>query len=97
MNISRCLLNLVLPTGLMLGMASVATGQTAGHPIRQSDDQLLRDAAAQAELRLHQTFSNLQFDEFGPAPVKGPIYQASARAADLLRPGKRAYPLCDDL
>lgn len=78
MNISRCLLHLALPSGLMLGTASVATAQTASAPIQQSDDQLLRDAAAQAELRLHQTFSNLQFDEFGPAPVKGPIYQASA-------------------
>nr|WP_084455776.1 DsbC family protein [Novosphingobium rosa] len=59
-------------------MTSVATAQTAPPSIQQSDDRLLRDAAAQAELRLHQTFSNLQFDEFGPAPVRGPIYQASA-------------------
>jgi thiol:disulfide interchange protein DsbC len=32
----------------------------------------------QAEQQLHQTFTNLQFEDFGPAPVKGPIYQATA-------------------
>ena len=38
----------------------------------------LAKAAADAEQQLHQTFTNLQFEDFGPAPVKGPIYQASA-------------------
>lgn len=32
--------------------------------------------AAQAQLR--QTFTNLQFEGFGPSPIKGPIYQALA-------------------
>ncbi|CAM8670922.1 DsbC family protein [Sphingobium sp. H39-3-25] len=35
-------------------------------------------AAREAENELRQTFTNLQFEDFGPAPVKGPIYQASA-------------------
>lgn len=38
----------------------------------------LAKAAADAEQQLHQTFTNLQFEDFGPAPVKGPLYQASA-------------------
>lgn len=39
---------------------------------------LLGDAQAEAERQLHQTFTNLRFEDFGPAPVKGPIYEASA-------------------
>ncbi|MFT4052952.1 MAG: DsbC family protein [Novosphingobium sp.] len=39
---------------------------------------LLADAQASAEQQLHQTFTNLRFEDFGPAPVEGPIYQASA-------------------
>lgn len=38
----------------------------------------LSDTAKEAEQELRQTFTNLQFEDFGPAPVKGPIYQASA-------------------
>ena len=38
----------------------------------------LAKAASDAEQQLHQTFTNLQFEDFGPAPVKGPLYQASA-------------------
>lgn len=35
-------------------------------------------AARAAEAQLHQSFANLQFEEFGPAPVTGPLFQASA-------------------
>ena len=35
-------------------------------------------AAQAAERQLHETFTNLQFQDFGPSPVKGPIFQASA-------------------
>ncbi|RJG52374.1 DsbC family protein [Sphingobium terrigena] len=35
-------------------------------------------AAADAQRQLRQTFTNLSFEDFGPAPVKGPIYQATA-------------------
>lgn len=38
----------------------------------------LADAAAEAERELHQTFTNLSLEDFGPAPVKGPIFQAIA-------------------
>jgi len=38
----------------------------------------LMEAAGEAEKQLQQTFTNLRFEEFGPAPVEGPIYQASA-------------------
>ncbi|HUD90040.1 DsbC family protein [Sphingobium sp.] len=48
----------------------VATGQT--------DARLFGDAQAEAERQLHQTFTNLRFEDFGPAPVKGPIYEAYA-------------------
>lgn len=39
---------------------------------------VLARAAAEAEQQLRQTFTNLQFEDFEPAPVHGPIYQASA-------------------
>jgi thiol:disulfide interchange protein DsbC len=35
-------------------------------------------AAEQAQRQLRQTFTNLQFEDFGPSPVKGPVYQAIA-------------------
>ncbi|WP_157220918.1 DsbC family protein [Flavisphingomonas formosensis] len=35
-------------------------------------------AAAEAQRQLRQTFTNLQFEDFAPAPIKGPIYQAVA-------------------
>ncbi|MCW2338190.1 thiol:disulfide interchange protein DsbC [Sphingobium sp. B2D3A] len=38
----------------------------------------MTDAAAIAEQELRQTFTNLQFEEFGPAPLKGQVYQAIA-------------------
>ena len=44
----------------------------------KAPDKAMQAAAAEAEQQLRQTFANLQFEEFGPAPVKGPIYQAIA-------------------
>ncbi|QUT07238.1 DsbC family protein [Sphingobium phenoxybenzoativorans] len=58
---------LALP--LLLAVQSAASAQQA--------DPLVA-AAREAESELRQTFTNLQFEDFGPAPVKGPIYQASA-------------------
>lgn len=43
-----------------------------------SEKLVLARAAAEAERQLRQTFTNLQFEDFEPAPVHGPIYQASA-------------------
>jgi thiol:disulfide interchange protein DsbC len=49
-----------------------------GHAQRVDDSTLLAEAAADAERELRRSFTNFQFEDFGPAPVKGPIYQASA-------------------
>lgn len=38
----------------------------------------LQAAAEDAQRELRQTFTNLTFEDFGPSPVKGPIYQAIA-------------------
>jgi len=43
-----------------------------------AEKALLAKAAANAEQQLKQTFTNLQFEDFEPAPIHGPIYQASA-------------------
>jgi thiol:disulfide interchange protein DsbC len=56
-----------------LSVSGAALAQNA--KITPSD---LSAAAAEAEQQLHQTFTNLQFDDFGPAPIAGPIYQANA-------------------
>jgi len=66
--------------GLKLGAAALAlplilAAQSAASA-QQADP--LAAAAREAESELRQTFTNLQFEDFGPAPVKGPIYQASA-------------------
>jgi thiol:disulfide interchange protein DsbC len=44
----------------------------------EQDRETLINAIRQAEHSLKQSFSNLKFENFGPSPVKGPIYQASA-------------------
>lgn len=52
----------------------------AGVPVYAQDSgtEPLTAAAADAQRQLRQTFTNLTFEDFGPAPVKGPIYQAIA-------------------
>lgn len=45
---------------------------------RKAEAKAINAAAEAAQRQLHQTFTNLQFEEFGPAPVKGEIYQAIA-------------------
>lgn len=59
----------------MLFGASPVLAQDA--PTKPVEDPLAA-AAAEAERELHQTFTNLSFEDFGPAPVKGPIFQAIA-------------------
>ena len=44
----------------------------------RTSDTALAKAADEAERQLQQTFTNLRFEDFGPSPVEGPIYQASA-------------------
>ncbi|MDF0491126.1 DsbC family protein [Sphingobium sp. H39-3-25] len=60
----------------MLVLATPAFAQDA--PAGPATSEPLAAAAADAERELRQTFTNLTFEDFGPAPVKGPIYQASA-------------------
>ncbi|MDE1917870.1 MAG: DsbC family protein [Sphingomonadales bacterium] len=52
-----------------------STSSAAANP---AETRVLTLAAQEAEQRLHQTFTNLRFEDFGPAPIEGPIYQASA-------------------
>lgn len=66
---------------LLLGaaMLTLAGASQAGHAATQpAAPDVLSAAAAEAERQLHQTFTNLKFEAFAPAPVRGPIYQASA-------------------
>jgi len=63
--------DIVLAT-LLITTSAAAAGQAPAGP------ETLGQAARDAQQALRQTFSNLQFEDFGPAPVKGPIYQANA-------------------
>jgi thiol:disulfide interchange protein DsbC len=63
----------LLGAALAAALAAGATAQPSASPTSAIDV-----AAKAAEQQLHQSFTNLQFDEFGPAPVKGPLYQAIA-------------------
>jgi len=40
--------------------------------------EALTAAVDEAQQALRQTFTNLSFEDFGPSPIKGPIYQANA-------------------
>ncbi|WP_333837382.1 DsbC family protein [Novosphingobium sp.] len=60
-----------LCAALALGAALPALAQAQSEPS-------FNKAAEEAQAQLQQTFTNLQFEDFGPSPVKGPIYQASA-------------------
>ncbi|WP_416365349.1 DsbC family protein [Sphingobium sp. JS3065] len=64
----------LLAASLLLAGTS-AFAQNA--PIAAPSDPLPA-AAADAQRQLRQTFTNLSFEDFGPAPVKGAIYQATA-------------------
>ncbi|MGB3931234.1 MAG: DsbC family protein [Sphingobium sp.] len=57
------------------GAAAQAVPSERNEPVVAAS---LRDAVAQAQVKLQQTFTNLRFEDFGPAPVEGPIYQAVA-------------------
>jgi thiol:disulfide interchange protein DsbC len=61
--------------GAAMMIACPALAQAASP---DASEEALGNAAEQAERELRQTFTNLQFEEFGPAPVRGPIYQAIA-------------------
>jgi thiol:disulfide interchange protein DsbC len=61
---------LVASAAIALGIAPVAAQVAVDPPLEK--------AAQDAQQQLQQTFTNLKFEDFGPSPVKGPIYQASA-------------------
>ncbi|WCT79108.1 DsbC family protein [Novosphingobium humi] len=48
------------------------------HAGKVDNEKALALAAQAAQQQLHQTFTNLKFEDFGPSPVNGPIYQANA-------------------
>ena len=54
----------------------IAHSASASEEMQSQTD--LAIAARAAEAQLHQSFANLQFEDFGPAPVAGPLFQASA-------------------
>jgi thiol:disulfide interchange protein DsbC len=62
----------------MLLAATALLTTSPGYARDASDNAVLAVVAAEAERDLRQSFTNLQFEDFGPSPVKGPIYQASA-------------------
>ncbi len=72
MNHHPSMLTPILVAILLLGAGGSAVAQEV-----QADADLVA-AARTAEAQLHQSFANLQFEDFGPAPVKGPLFQASA-------------------
>lgn len=64
--------------GIALAALTLATTSPALAGDAARDADTLAKGAADAQRQLQQTFTNLRFKEFGPSPVKGPIYQASA-------------------
>jgi len=60
-------------------MSAAAPAPARAEPATATNDaQVLNNAAEAAQRQLHQTFANLAFEDFGPAPIKGAIYQAFA-------------------
>jgi thiol:disulfide interchange protein DsbC len=63
---------------LAAAMLVAAAPAFAQNRAAASPPDALAAAAEDAQRELRQTFTNLVFEDFGPAPVKGPIYQALA-------------------
>ena len=60
-------------TLLAAALPALASAQDRADGVKE-----LAEAGVLAQQKLQQTFTNLKFEEFGPSPVKGPIYQAIA-------------------
>lgn len=75
-----CLARSAISTMAILGLMSTAAPALAqaGPAASNNDAQVLSKAAEAAQRQLHQAFTNLTFEDFGPAPIKGAIYQAFA-------------------
>lgn len=69
---------LPLIAGALAALLSGTAVLAAPDEPHKDDAKLLTQAAEAAQRQLHQTFTNLQFEDFEPAPVKGTIYQAVA-------------------
>ncbi|MFA7584720.1 MAG: DsbC family protein [Novosphingobium sp.] len=66
-------------TMLVLSLIGTAPSLAQTEPATTgSDARVLSQAAQAAQRQLRQTFTNLTFEDFGPAPIKGAIYQAFA-------------------
>lgn len=63
---------------IALAAALLASTSAFAQDMETDGEQPLATAAREAQQALRQTFTNLQFEDFGPAPVKGPLYQANA-------------------
>lgn len=59
----------------VLCIAAPAFAQGTSDP---RDETNLRSQVEAAQRELQQTFTNLRFEDFGPSPIQGPIYQATA-------------------
>jgi thiol:disulfide interchange protein DsbC len=68
---------LLAALGLTIMPVSGACAQDAGVNVDR-DDVLPPSAVDAAQRQLRQTFTNLQFEDFSPSPVRGPIFQAVA-------------------
>nr|WP_232512686.1 DsbC family protein [Novosphingobium sp. PP1Y] len=82
---AACLIRSAMSTLAVSTMAALSLMSTAAPTLAQAepaatgnDAQILSQAAEAAQRQLHQTFTNLAFEDFGPAPIKGAIYQAFA-------------------
>jgi thiol:disulfide interchange protein DsbC len=62
----------------LLGSFVLLAATSAQNAAPPEGKPVLADVARAAERQLRQTFTNLQFEDFGPAPVRGPLYQATA-------------------
>lgn len=63
---------------IALAAALLASTSAFAQDMETDGEQPLAPAAREAQQALRQTFTNLRFEDFGPAPVKGPLYQANA-------------------
>jgi thiol:disulfide interchange protein DsbC len=64
---------------LAIALIAGAAGIVNAAPAEPATDPVALDTvAAKAQASLRQSFASLQFEDFGPAPVIGPLFQASA-------------------
>lgn len=64
-----------LTAAAMTSLALPVNAQSTPAPVPATE---IARQAETAQRQLQQTFTNLQFEDFGPSPVEGPIYQANA-------------------